>query len=55
VELAKKEGYQRIVSLTRNPRLKSIYCSVGFEEKTPEDLQHRKSKSPDVPMFIYLL
>ncbi len=55
VELAKKEGYQRVVSLTRNPKLKTIYCSVGFKEKTPEDLQYRKSKSPNVPMFVYLL
>jgi amino-acid N-acetyltransferase len=55
VDLAKKEGYHRVVSLTRNPKLKNIYCSVGFEEKTPEDLQHRKSKSPDVPMFVYML
>ena len=55
VELAKKEGYRRVVSLTKNPRLKNIYCSVGFEEKIPWDLQFRKSKSPDVPMFIHML
>jgi amino-acid N-acetyltransferase len=55
VDLVKKEGYKRVVSLTRNPKLKNIYCSVGFEEKTPDDLQHRKAKSPDVPMFVCLL
>jgi amino-acid N-acetyltransferase len=55
VELVKKEGYHRVVSLTKNPRLKNIYCSVGFEEKTPDDLQNRKAKSPNVPMFVCLL
>lgn len=55
VELVKKEGYRRVVSLTKNPKLKKIYCSVGFEEKIPVDLQHRKSKSPNVPMFVYML
>ena len=55
LEMARKEGYRRVVSLTKNPKVKNIYVSVGFEEKTPEDLSDRRLKSPDVPMFVFSL
>ncbi len=53
VEIVKKEGFRRVVSLTRNEKLKEIYLSVGFEEKVPEDLSSRKARSPGVPMFVF--
>jgi N-acetylglutamate synthase-like GNAT family acetyltransferase len=55
VDIVAKEGYRRVISLTKNPKLKNIYLAVGFTEKTPEDLIGRQSKSPSVPMFVYLL
>ncbi len=54
VEMAAKEGCRRVISLTRNPRLKNIYSSVGFVEETPKDLAWRQAQSPAVPMFVYL-
>ena len=55
VGMAKTQGFKRVVSLTRNRKLKGIYLSVGFEEKTPDDLRFRQEKSPGVPMFVYSL
>ena len=55
VEMAKKHGFKRVVSLTRNRKLRGIYLSVGFEQKTPGDLLFRQEKSPGVPMFVYSL
>ncbi len=55
VELAEKQGYKRIISLTRNAKLQKIYQSFGFKQKTPEDLENRKEQSPEVPMYVYYL
>jgi len=54
VEMVKKEGYRRVISLTKNPKLKNIYLSVGFEEKAPDDLRDRWAESPGIPMFVCL-
>jgi predicted GNAT family N-acyltransferase len=53
VEMARKKGFLRVVSLTRNQKLKEIYLSVGFNENSSDDLLFRQAKSPSVPMFVY--
>jgi N-acetylglutamate synthase-like GNAT family acetyltransferase len=55
VALARKQGCQRIISLTRNPKLQKIYQSFGFKRKIPQDLEKRKKRSPEVPMYVYYL
>ena len=49
---ARQRGYTRIISLTRNPRLKSLYLSMGFSQQSPPEFAHRQAQSPNTPMFI---
>jgi ribosomal protein S18 acetylase RimI-like enzyme len=46
------KGYVRFISLTNNPRLQTLYRSLGFT-KTKEPLfQQRQKASPGVAMFL---
>jgi N-acetylglutamate synthase-like GNAT family acetyltransferase len=49
---ARRRGYTRIISLTRNPRLQSLYQAMGFVRRTPRAYARRQAQSPDTPMFI---
>lgn len=49
---AHQRGYQRIISLTKNPRLQALYRSLGFTQQTPVEYAPRQSQSPGTPMFV---
>ncbi len=49
---ARRRGYSRIISLTRNPRLQSLYRSMGFEQYTPPEYAQRQAQSIGTPMFV---
>ena len=49
---ARRRGYQRIISLTKNPRLQTLYRSLGFVRQTPVKYTKRQAQSPGVPMFV---
>ena len=46
------EGYQRFISLTRNPRLQQLFLQLGFVEGSRSEYRQRQSDSPEVPMFF---
>lgn len=46
------EGYQRFISLTRNPRLLQLFLQLGFVEGSRSEYRQRQSDSPEVPMFF---
>jgi hypothetical protein len=50
---ARRRGYTRVISLTRNPRLQSLYRAMGFVGpcSLPE-YAVRQALSPGTPMFI---
>jgi len=43
---------KQIVSLTNNPKLQSIFLSLGFKQKCPKELCQRQERSPNIKMFI---
>jgi hypothetical protein len=45
-------GYNRFISLTKNPRLQALFLQLGFVEKSPPEYSQRQSESPDVKMFF---
>lgn len=49
---AKALGYQRMISLTNNPRLQALYRQLGFERNSPKAFAWRQEQSPDVTMWI---
>lgn len=49
---ASKRGFQRIISLTKNPRLQSLYKSLGFVRRSPRRFAERQARSADTPMFV---
>ncbi len=49
---ARRRGYTRIISLTRNPRLKTLYLALGFSPRSPNEYALRQAASPDTPMYI---
>ena len=51
IEEMEKQGYKTIISLTNNPKLKDLYLSLGFEEKSPAAYRHRQEQSPGVTMY----
>ncbi len=53
LEEAINKGYERVISLTNNPKLQKIYLSSGFKARTPPDLKARKDRSPQVRMFVF--
>ena len=48
----KKQGFEKIVSLTANPGLESLYASLGFETGCPPGLEPRQALSPGLTMFV---
>ena len=46
------EGYQRFISLTRNPGLLQLFLQIGFVEGSRSEYRQRQSDSPEVPMFF---
>ncbi len=52
ITVARRRGYKRIISLTKNPRLQTLYLSLGFVRQTPAEYAERQAQSPDVPMFV---
>jgi amino-acid N-acetyltransferase len=47
----KRQGFHRIISLTNNPKLATLYEKFGFVRDTPQDLIFRQEQSPNVKMF----
>jgi N-acetylglutamate synthase-like GNAT family acetyltransferase len=52
IEEARRRGYTRIISLTRNPRLRHLYRAMGFVQRSPQEYARRQAQSPDTPMFV---
>lgn len=52
IEEARQRGYVRIISLTKNPRLQSLYKSLGFVRRSPRRFADRQARSPGTPMFL---
>ena len=48
---AKGAGFKRIISLTNNPRLHSLYNQLGFEQGDLPEYSARRAVSPDVALF----
>jgi N-acetylglutamate synthase-like GNAT family acetyltransferase len=49
---ARRRGYTRIISLTRNPRLQRLYLAMGFVQRSPRAYARRQAESPETPMFF---
>ncbi len=49
---ARRRGYRRIISLTKNPRLQTLYNSLGFDRRSPLEFADRQARSAGTPMFI---
>ena len=49
---ARRRGFTRIISLTRNPRLKTLYLAMGFVQRSPREYADRQADSPGTPMFV---
>ena len=47
-----KQGYQKFISLTNNPRLQKLYLSLGFKKESLPRYRARQEQSPGVAMFI---
>jgi amino-acid N-acetyltransferase len=47
-----KQGYQKFISLTNNPRLQKLYLSLGFKKESFPRYRVRQEQSPGVAMFI---
>ena len=52
IEEARQRGYERIISLTKNPRLQTLYKSLGFVKQSPRRYAERQARSMDTPMFV---
>jgi len=50
---ARRRGYRRIISLTKNPRLQSLYLSLGFARQSPPRYAQRQARSAGTPMFVF--
>ena len=48
---AKRMGFGRIISLTNNPRLHSLYTQLGFRQGDPPEYGARRASSPEVTLF----
>lgn len=48
---AKRKGYNRIISLTNNPRLHALYSQLGFNQTDLPEYAARRASSPQVAMF----
>lgn len=48
---AKRKGYNRIISLTNNPRLHALYSQLGFKQADLPEYTARRVSSPQVALF----
>ncbi|MFH2059654.1 MAG: GNAT family N-acetyltransferase [Pseudomonadota bacterium] len=48
----KRENFNKVISLTNNPKLKNIYLSLGFKQESPIEFKERQKESPKVNMFV---
>ena len=48
---AKHTGFNRIISLTNNPRLHSLYTQLGFRQGDLPEYAARRAASPEVALF----
>lgn len=48
----KADGFARVVSLTRNPKLARMYLDMGFRQQSPPELKFRQDQSPGVNMYL---
>ena len=48
---ARQAGFKRIISLTNNPRLHSLYNQLGFTQGDLPEYSARRAASPDVALF----
>lgn len=46
------EGYCNFISLTNNPKLKTLYRRLGFVQQTPDEYSARQNLSAGVKMFV---
>lgn len=53
IQEARRRGYRKIISLTKNPRLQSLYIKLGFLRQSPDRLTKRQARSKGTPMYIY--
>jgi amino-acid N-acetyltransferase len=51
MEIMRKQGYTRFVSLTNNPNLKKLYEQIGFKPCRASEFQERQAQSPGVAMY----
>lgn len=49
---ARRRGFSRIISLTRNPRLQQLFGVLGFVRRSPAAYADRQAQSPGTPMFV---
>lgn len=47
-----EKGYSRFISLTKNPRLQTLFLQLGFVKASPPEYSRRQNESPDVQMFF---
>lgn len=52
IQEARARGFATVISLTRNPRLQSLYRSLGFVRRSPARYAERQARSKDTPMFV---
>lgn len=49
---ARRMGFNRIISLTNNPRLHSLYAQLGFRQGDLPEYAARRASSPEVALFF---
>lgn len=49
---ARQRGFERIISLTKNPRLQTLYRDLGFVRRSPRQYAERQARSAGTPMFV---
>ncbi len=51
IDMFRKQGYTRFISLTNNPNLKKLYQMLGFTQSNRPEYQKRQAQSPNVAMY----
>jgi amino-acid N-acetyltransferase len=52
MDILRKQGFTRFISLTNNPNLKKLYQTMGFEPCNRPEYLDRQVISPGVAMFF---
>jgi amino-acid N-acetyltransferase len=52
MEILRKQGFTRFISLTNNPNLKKLYQTMGFEQSSRPEYLDRQVISPGVAMYF---